>query len=151
MDEIERLAAIEAIRNLKARYFRLLDTKGWEELQSLFTADIQVLTPAGEVYAQGGAVYAESLRNSLEHAVSCHQGFTAEIEITGPGTARAVWAMQDVIDWEDAHPRFGWKSIVGRGHYHETYRREGYAWRIATLMLTRIRFETTWPAGREPA
>ena len=32
---------------------------------------------------------------------------------------------------------FGWKAILGRGHYHETYRREYGAWKIATLTLTR--------------
>jgi hypothetical protein len=142
MDRIERLEAIEAIRNLKARYFRCLDCKLWDDLPGLFTRDMQVLTPDGAVYAQGGGTYAASLRQSLENAVSCHQGFTAEIEIIDETNARGIWAMQDVIEWEDAHPKFGWKSILGRGHYHETYRVEDGAWRIATLTLTRIRLDT---------
>jgi hypothetical protein len=53
--------------------------------------------------------------------------------------------MQDVIEWEDRHPQAGWKSILGRGHYHETYRREGGAWRIATLTLTRLRLDVIMP------
>ncbi|MEZ5744279.1 MAG: nuclear transport factor 2 family protein [Sphingomonadaceae bacterium] len=145
MDRIERLEAIEAIRSLKARYYRLMDTKAWGELPGLFTADMKVLTPAGEVYAEGGQAYADSLRNSLEQAVSCHQGLSGEIEILDETNAKAIWAMQDVIEWETAHPRFGWKSILGRGHYHETYRKEQGEWRIATLMLTRIRLDTTMP------
>ena len=32
MDRIERLEAIEAVRNLKARYFRLMDIKQWDAL-----------------------------------------------------------------------------------------------------------------------
>ena len=36
MDRLERLEAIEAIRNVKARYFRLIDTKQWEELRGVF-------------------------------------------------------------------------------------------------------------------
>lgn len=147
MDRIERLEAIEEIRNLKARYFRLMDTKQWDELRSVFTTDMKVLTPDGDIYAEGGVTYAESLRNSLENAVSCHQGLTGEIEIVDSGNARGIWAMQDVIEWEDRHPRFGWKSILGRGHYHETYRKEGGAWRIATLMLTRMRLDTEMPVG----
>lgn len=151
MDRIDRLEAIEAIRNLKARYFRLLDTKGWVELPDLFTADMKVLTPDGGVHAEGGRVYADSLEQSLTSAVSCHQGFTAEIEVVDAASAKAIWAMQDVIEWEEAHPRFGWKSILGRGHYHETYRRgDDGQWRIATLMLTRLKIDTTFPGGKDP-
>ena len=149
MDRIDRLEAIEEIRNLKARYFRLMDTKQWDELKSVFTTDMKVLTPDGEVYAEGGDTYAASLRNSLENAVSCHQGLTGEIEIIDADNAKAIWPMQDVIEWENSHPRFGWKSILGRGHYHETYRKEGGKWRIATLMLTRLRLDTVMPEGSE--
>lgn len=147
MDRLQRIEAIEAIRNLKARYFRLMDTKQWDALRQVFTSDMRVVTPEGAVYVESGAAYAESLRHSLEHAVSCHQGLTAEIEILDDGTATGIWAMQDVIEWQTAHPRAGWKAILGRGHYHETYRIEDGAWRIATLTLTRIRLDVTWPGG----
>lgn len=150
MDRVERLEAIEDIRSLKARYFRLIDTKQWGELRHCFTSDMTVLTPEGEVYARGGAAYADGLRASLETAVSCHQGLTHEIDVIDAENARGVWAMQDVIEWEERHPRFGWKAILGRGHYHETYRKEGGAWRIATLTLTRLRLDTTMPEGQEP-
>jgi hypothetical protein len=141
MDTLERLQAIEDIRNLKARYFRFMDTKQWDALPNLFTADMQVVSPNGEIWMRGGDAFAASLRQSLENSVSCHQGFTAEIEIVDADNAKAIWAMQDVIEWKDRHPREGWKSIVGRGHYHETYRRTDGVWRIATLTLTRLRLD----------
>lgn len=37
MDRLARLEAIEETRNLKARHFRLIDTKQWELLGDLFT------------------------------------------------------------------------------------------------------------------
>jgi len=151
MDRLEKLEAAEAIRNLKARYFRLMDTKQWSDLVGCFASDLKVLTPEGATYVEGGPAYAEALRQSLEHAVSCHQGLTGEIEVCDDGTASAIWAMQDVIEWETAHPRTGWKSILGRGHYHETYRVEDGEWRIATLTLTRLRLDVTWPEGGPPA
>jgi hypothetical protein len=150
MDRLERLEAIEAIRNLKARYFRLMDTKRWDQLRTVFASDLQVLTPEGKVYVAGGDTYAAALRHSLEHAVSCHQGLAGEIEVSADRTASAIWAMQDIICWEDRHPNTGWKSIVGRGHYHETYRYEDGAWRIGTLTLTRISLDITWPEGSQP-
>jgi hypothetical protein len=151
MDRLERLEAVEAIRTLKARYFRLIDTKEWDELRDVFTADLKIVSPDGSVWLEGGEAYAASLKFGLERAVSCHQGLTAEIEITSADTARAIWAMQDVIAWEDHHPREGWKAITGRGHYHETYRREGGKWHIATLALTRLRLDIEWPEGHQPA
>jgi hypothetical protein len=145
MDRLDRLEAIEEIRNLKARYFRLMDTKQWDALKDVFTSDMKVITPEGQVYAEGGETYAAALRRSLEHAVSCHQGLIGEIDIEDADHARAIWPMQDVIEWEDRHPQAGWKSILGRGHYHETYRRDGGAWRIATLTLTRLRLDVIMP------
>jgi hypothetical protein len=137
------LQAIEDIRMLKARYFRLMDTKQWDELAAVFTPDLQVIAPDGQVWLSGGAAFAASLRNSLEHSVSVHQGFAPEIEIINAENAKGIWAMQDVIEWQKGHPREGWKSIIGRGHYHETYRRTDGIWRIATLRLTRLRLDTT--------
>jgi len=146
MNQLERLEAIEEIRNLKARYFRLIDTKQWEVLKSVFTSDMRVITPDGKVWMEGGDNYADSLKYGLENAVSCHQGFTGEIEVLDEKNAHGIWAMQDVIEWTEKHPREGWKSILGRGHYHETYHYEGGEWRIATLSLTRLRLDITWPA-----
>lgn len=151
MDRLERLEAAEAIRTLKARYFRLIDTGQWDELPDVFTADLKIITPDGKVWLEGGDAYTASLKFGLEDAVSCHQGLTAEIEILGTDTARAIWAMQDVIEWADRHPREGWKAITGRGHYHETYRREDGQWRIATLSLTRLRLDIKWPEGHQLA
>lgn len=150
MDRLERLEAIEEIRNLKARYFRLMDTKQWDALEGVFSRDLEIITPDGRVWLSGGPAYAQSLRTSLEHAVSCHQGLTGEIEVQDAQNASGIWAMQDVIVWDTAHPREGWKSILGRGHYHETYRFEDGAWRIATLTLTRLRLDIEWPEGKTP-
>ena len=147
MDRIARLEAIEEIRNLKARYFRHIDCKLWDELPSVFTADMKVVTPDGRVWIEGGDKYAASLQQGLASAVSCHQGLTGEIKIIDAENAKGIWAMQDVITWNDRHPREGWKAILGRGHYHETYRFENGAWRIATLTLTRLRLDITWPEG----
>ena len=145
LSAIERLEATEAIRGLKARYFRFMDTKQWDALPEIFTADMQVISPNGQVWLNGGAAFAASLKQSLEHSVSAHQGFMGEIEILDAQSATAIWSMQDFIEWQDRHPREGWKSINGCGHYHDTYRRNDGIWRIATLSLTRLRLDITWP------
>jgi len=39
METVDRLWAIEQIKQLKARYFRYLDLHWWHELRELFTDD----------------------------------------------------------------------------------------------------------------
>ena len=39
MDQLKRMTDMEEIRQLKACYFRFLDTKDWEGFESLFSAD----------------------------------------------------------------------------------------------------------------
>jgi hypothetical protein len=141
MAPLERLQAIEDIRILKARYFRYMDSKHWDALAALFTQDMKILTPSGAVYTDSGPAYAASLKYSLEHSVSVHQGFMSEIEIIDEANATGVWAMQDVIEWTDRHPTQGWKSILGRGHYHDTYRNVAGSWLISGFTLTRLRLD----------
>ena len=63
-----------------------------------------------------------------------------EVEVTSPTTARAVFAMEDLIWWpEGTQPR----TLHGWGHYHETYIKTGGKWLIKTLRLTRLRVEQT--------
>ena len=138
MDRIARLEAIAAISSLKAKYFRCMDCKLWDELPEVFTDGMKVVTPDGAIYSEGGPIYAASLRHSLETSVSCHQGFTSEIEIVDEANARGIWAMQDQIWWPEGAPV---RRLVGSGHYHETYVRLASGWRIATMQLTRLHRE----------
>ena len=39
MDDLKTLLAIEKIKRLKARYFRLMDLRHWDEWAELFTKD----------------------------------------------------------------------------------------------------------------
>ena len=45
-----------------------------------------------------------------------------EIEITGDGTARGIWAMFDYVEWDQRRsgPRVG---LEGYGHYREEYKK----------------------------
>jgi 3-phenylpropionate/cinnamic acid dioxygenase small subunit len=140
MTPAEELLAIEKIKQLKARYFRLMDTKQWEAFGSVFTseAEIDVRQDAGAEAGQvrGRERIVESIRSAVDAARTVHHGHMPEIEVTGPGTARGTWSMYDYVEWPAGDARRGFH---GFGHYSETYRVEDGAWRIATLQLTRIR------------
>jgi hypothetical protein len=152
MDDIQKLLAIEEIRNLKARYFRLQDNKLWGEYRDLFLDDsvfdaTEALTDpvdgGGETLAARvnepvigrDAIVAYVSSGLNERVRSFHEGFMSEVEILSEDSARAVWPMEDWV-W------FAPDSMMhGFGYYHETYRRVGGRWRIQTLKITRIKVE----------
>ena len=39
--QVQRLLDIEAIKSLKARYFRCMDCKDWDGLEQCFTEDLE--------------------------------------------------------------------------------------------------------------
>src|SRR6185312_2545365 len=67
MDLAERLAAIEEIKALKARYFRCMDEKDWPGLQAVFTPDVvcdfrdSTGTRDESLLTHGAALYVKNL------------------------------------------------------------------------------------------
>ena len=132
-----RLASLEEIKQLKARYFRFIDTQDWDALTEVFTKDavLQWGPEAGQVMEGRDAILA-GLMTNLEGAVTVHQGHMPEIELIDSEHARGIWAMTDRVD----HPDY---LLIGHGHYHEEYLRQDGHWRIARLKLTRLHEERT--------
>lgn len=128
------LVEIEAIKQLKARYCRLLDTKDWAAWRTLFADDfLSDTSPAGGKKIQGADEFVAFTRKSLRNQATVHQVHAPEIELTSPTTARGVWALEDVV-------RFGpGVNLRGYGHYHETYEKLDGQWRFTSSTLTRLR------------
>jgi hypothetical protein len=141
VDALEELRATEAIKRLKGRYFRCMDTKDWDGFQSVFAPDATMDTtqeaPGLEV-VHGNENIRQFVEGSVGPVVTVHHGHMPEIEITSPTTARGVWAMQDFLQMPEGSP-LGMKSMIGYGHYTETYELVGGEWLIKTLVLTRLR------------
>jgi len=152
MNDIDRLLAIEAIRKLKAAYFRCMDTKNWKELGDLFTADATFdvrraleMPWAEEVFAAEPIVVGRDeivkyISSGLGPLISVHHGHMPEIDILSPTAASAIWPMTDLLY---AYPGGPFHTFRGYGHYHETYSHGGDRWRIATLKLRRLYVEST--------
>ena len=128
------LAEIEAIQQLKARYFRLLDTKQWEAWREVFSDDFTADVESGGVHPTLHFASADELvasnRKILASAVTVHHGHMPEITLTGPDTATGVWAMMDIV-------KLG-AGFRGYGHYHEEYVKQAGRWRIRRMRLTRL-------------
>jgi hypothetical protein len=126
-------ADIEAIKQLKARYFRLLDTQQWEAWGEVFTENARLhWGPRPEDAMEGRSEIVGAVSAALEGATTCHHGHMPEIELLDAQHARGVWAM---FDWVD-HPNY---DLKGYGHYHEEYAKQAGVWRIRRLRLVRLR------------
>jgi len=139
-EPVQRLIAIEEIKQLKARYFRFLDTKRWDEWGSVFATDVVMDVPEADMVVTGRAEVVDFVRSALEGTRTAHHGHMPEIEITGADTGRGTWAMFDYVEWPSAEgePRVG---LNGYGHYLDEYIREDGQWRIARTRLERLRVD----------
>lgn len=137
---VEDLVQIEEIRQLKARYFRLLDEKCWADWANVFCEDVRVdTTQDGAPLLVGRDAFVAFLEPVLEGVRTAHFGHTSEITLLGPDSARGIWAMEDRL-WFPAEK--GGHVMHGTGWYHERYRREeDGTWRIAELVLRRNRVQ----------
>jgi hypothetical protein len=128
------LIDIEAIKKLKARYFRLMDTHNWAEFGDVFTRD--AVMGGGDQQVTGRSAIVEFIARACDGVRSAHQGFLPEIELLGTGQASGVWAMSDYFEVRGTEPLVGFE---GFGHYEDRYALEDGAWRISASRLTRIK------------
>ena len=131
----------EAIRRLKARYCRFLDTKDYEAWKALFAPDVAVKLDMA--ISTGGAdgqtapdlngldEFVPVVLGGVEHAQTKHHVHTPEFDLTSNTTASAIWAMEDLLLFPDGG------ELFGAGHYHETYEKRDGGWVITSLHLTR--------------
>src|SRR5262245_21263111 len=129
------LAEIEAIKQLKARYFRLMDTKQWDAWREIFTDDFTAEVHGGAMhepirFGSRDEMIATNRKMLTAEVPTVHHGHMPEITVTGPDSATGIWAMMDIV-------KLG-AGFRGYGHCHEEYVKRGGAWRIRRLRLTRL-------------
>jgi uncharacterized protein (TIGR02246 family) len=137
---MEELMEIERIKQLKARYFRTMDSKDWKGMRQVFADDVVMdTTESGGNLIEGADEFMDFLEPTLRDTVTVHHGHMPEIEVTSETTARGVWALQDTILWPNG------TRMVGYGHYHETYEKVAGQWKIKSSTLTRLHTDFTTP------
>jgi hypothetical protein len=169
VDELKRLIAVNEISELKARYFRLLDTKCWREFGDLFTSDANVdgregfaaKDPATSSWTVNGRsdlvtrhltnLDLDGMRVSGSHqiAAKAESLFPPQIITVHHGHMAEI----AIGGSDSANAVWAMEDLIlypdghpirelrGYGHYHETYTRQHGAWKISGFRLTRLRVD----------
>jgi hypothetical protein len=131
---MNRLEEIEAIKQLKYRYLRYLDTKQWAELKTLFTDDAVCAYDKGRYTYHGRDDIIGFLEGALgrKDILSLHQCHHPEIDVTGDTTAKGTWYLQDMVinvgaATEALKPDF---ILWGAAFYEDEYVKVGGEWKI---------------------
>lgn len=153
MNAMERLTAIEEIKQLKARYFRGVDQSDGDLVRSVLAEDCVLdyigcctdpatgkdFIPAMNVVLRGRESWVSDGLSKFG-IVSVHQGHNFEVEFNSDASARGIWSMTDRLYF----PAGGdFALMTGYGHYIETYEKIGDAWKLKTSRITRIRVEVS--------
>jgi len=132
--ELRKMRDIEAIKRVKYKYFRCLDSKLWDELAECFTEDATTNWASGKWTFHGVDAIVQFLSKTLRHnRISMHQGHHPEIELTSDTTARGIWSLQDyVIDTR------GNTYLRGASFYYDEYVKVNGEWKIKLAGYDRI-------------
>jgi bile-acid 7alpha-dehydratase len=130
---------IEAIKKLKAKYFRCVDKKLWDEMEEIWVEDAVADYGMGIELLQGRKAILEFLKKNLDRdtMISVHQGHNPEIEITSDITARGVWVLNDRLIIQTIATLNGWR------YYEDEYVKVKGEWKKKSTKITNILEEWT--------
>jgi hypothetical protein len=133
---MRRLEDLEAVKRLKYRYIRCVDTKQYDGLVQCFIQDATATYEGGKHSLAGRDAILDFLRRGLPAVVTAHHVHHPEIEITGAATAKATWALEDyVIDLKSNY------TLHGAAFYEDEYVKIDGQWKIKHTGFKRIYWE----------
>ena len=145
---VERLEAIEAIRQTKYDYFHALDLKRWDQLENCFTSDIHACYGRPQWTLEGRDALVAFLRDNEggERYRVSHAGHNPQVSLLTETTATGFFKLHD---WVVIEPSTNYR---GFGHYTDAFVRESDGqWRIQRLELSyEYKEERVTYIGNEP-
>jgi len=135
------LEDIEALKKLKARYWRYIDNKMWQELADCFDEEpfAEYLGPENQFRSVADIVaYLKGDPERFE-TTAYHHGHNPDIEITRDDRAKGVWAFYVNINMSGKRSS---SSVTMAGFYEDEYVKRGGAWRIKKTVARATAMET---------
>ena len=126
---LDDLADIEAIKQVKYRYLRALDTKHWDDFTNTLAEDIKAdygPSIGNELHFTNRADLVEYMRTSLPaNVITEHRVTHPDIVVDGD-TATGSWYLQDRVIVAEFN-----FMLIGAAFYRDTYRRTDDGWKIS--------------------
>ena len=141
MSLVADLQAIEAIKRVKYRYLRALDTKHWDDFADTLTEDI-----VGDYGSSLGKEHhftnrddlVEFMRTSMPaNIITEHRVTHPEITLDDSDEAEGTWYLQDRV----IVPEFNF-MLFGAAFYRDRYRKTEDGWKICATGYQRT-YEVT--------
>lgn len=149
MDILEELAAIEAIKQCKARYWRAIDSKDFDLLETVMADHVPFdtslstwdpvkgqhpLLPAKTEPSRSLAEVSRNARKIMGEGVqSAHMGHIPEVSIESDRTARAYFPFEDRVLFN------GFAAFDGYGYYDDRFEKIDGHWLIVSSKIYRYR------------
>src|SRR5882757_1018094 len=138
MNPVDKLVAIEEIKQLPLRYGRCISQKDWACVRGVFTPDF---TMNGRLMGPEGFINVMHLAGTYDRVATVLHMHGMEIEILSPTTARGIVAADFAFFYPPGSPlQPSGKEVVQPGqqthtdtYYYQTYTRIDGAWKIRTL------------------
>jgi hypothetical protein len=134
--DIRILKDTEAVKRVKYRYFRCIDTANLTELAELIHEDVEVDLIGGTYRFQtrGRDNYVRMIGNAF-HAdfIGIHNGHHPEIDILSETEAKGLWYLSDVA--MDLTTKV---ATVGSALYRDRYVKVDGAWKIRETQYERV-------------
>ncbi len=139
---MEELLIIEAIKTLKYRYLRAVDTHDWELMRSTLSDDCVARYDGGKYSFDGGDGVVAGIKSFMDSpdVVTQHNCHHPEIEVISDTEARAKWYLQDLV----FNLKENW-MLFGTAIYDDEYRKEDGQWKKCSTRYERIMETVTAP------
>jgi bile-acid 7alpha-dehydratase len=119
-------AEIEAIRQLKYRYQRYLDTKRYDDIEGLFLPEATSSYGNGRYAQPDRKSTVEFLRlNADPNKFLLHQTHNPEITLLSPTEAKGLWYFEETVFYIAER-----KMSIGAGFYRDRYKKVDGEWKI---------------------
>ena len=136
--EIQRLKDVQAIKELKSRYFCALDTKDWDALEKTMTEDIVTSYSNGKLVFHGPKEITDYFKKTMPKTeITLHQGHNPEIWFESDTVAYGKWYLQDVLIFAKGDPYEG-LQVEGSAIYRDRYVKVDGEWLIQDIGYKRI-------------
>ena len=110
--ELQQIKDVQAIKELKSKYFQALDTKNWDELETTMAPDI-------------------------ETEITLHQGHNPQVWFESDTVAYGKWYLEDRLIFAKGDPYEG-LQVEGSAIYTDKYVKIDGEWLIQDIGYIRI-------------